>query len=106
MYLGVKTLSLKNSVPRYKDINTRSAVIVFFPVLVVETQISLSVQGGEQNLSLELTKGRNILISCWEQEVGIRLAPICDKLPSAKRGKVGFIGSSCFSVQTVTPPCH
>lgn len=98
MYLGVKTLSLKNSVPRYKDINTRSAVIVFFPVQVVQTQISLSVRG-EQNLSRELTQGRNI-VSCREQ------APICDRLLSAKQGKGGFIGSSCYSVKTVTPPCH
>lgn len=104
MYLGVKTLSLKNSVPRYKDINTRSAVIVFFPVQVVQTQISLSVRG-DQNLSRELTQGRNI-VSCREQAAGIRLAPICDRLLSAKQGKGGFIGSSCYSVKTVTPPCH
>lgn len=46
---------------KYKDINTQSAVIVFSPVLSVETQIrSLSVQG-EENFLCEMTKSRNIL---------------------------------------------
>lgn len=37
------------SVPGYKDKNTQSAVIVFFPLLVVEIEIrSLSVQGKEK----------------------------------------------------------
>lgn len=93
-------------VPRYKDINTQSAVIVFFPVLVAEIQIgSLSIQGKEQNFSVVWNdlRAETFLFPGGSGKWGFLT---CDRLLSAEWGAVAFTRCSCFSVMTVTSTCY
>lgn len=74
--IGVKQ-HLLFRVPRYKDINTQSTMIVYFPsTRCRNTNKSFSPGRRKALIShVKQLRAEMVFISYWEREVGVRLEP-------------------------------